>query len=239
MSNNQLKIIACLSMLIDHIGYLLFPDLVVLRCIGRIAMPLFSYLIAEGCKYTRSKRKYFTNVFSLAVICQLFYLGEQLYSGGITQIYLNILFTFSLSIPLCCSYLSLKESVMEKSKQGILIYSLLFSASIALSIFCCFGLSDLLGIYTQFDYGISGVFLPLFAVVFNDKKFRIPMFAVGLIVFNLLLFQDVSYIWFSLLAVPIVAFYNGERGKLRLKYLFYIFYPLHLGLIYLVQMIAF
>lgn len=54
MNRNQLKIIACISMLIDHIGYVLFPDVTVLRLIGRIAMPIFAFFIGEGCLYTKT-----------------------------------------------------------------------------------------------------------------------------------------------------------------------------------------
>ena len=53
LSNNTLKIIAALAMLADHVGYLLFPDVTVLRIIGRLAFPIFAFTIAEGCKYTR------------------------------------------------------------------------------------------------------------------------------------------------------------------------------------------
>ncbi len=53
ISNFSLKIIACIAMTIDHIGYLLFPNIIVFRIIGRLAFPILAYLIAEGCKYTK------------------------------------------------------------------------------------------------------------------------------------------------------------------------------------------
>ena len=54
-----LKMIATVAMLIDHIGAVLFPQIEILRIIGRIAFPIFAYMIAEGCVHTKSKKKYF------------------------------------------------------------------------------------------------------------------------------------------------------------------------------------
>ena len=55
LSSNQLKIIACITMLIDHIGYYLLPNVGVLRLIGRLTFPIFAFLISEGAKYTKNK----------------------------------------------------------------------------------------------------------------------------------------------------------------------------------------
>ena len=59
LTNNQLKIIAMISMLIDHIGVAMFPNVMILRIIGRLAFPIFAYMIAEGCFYTKNKARYF------------------------------------------------------------------------------------------------------------------------------------------------------------------------------------
>jgi len=59
LTKNQLKILAMVCMTIDHIGAAFFPQAVWLRVIGRLAFPLFSYCIAEGCRYTRNKARYF------------------------------------------------------------------------------------------------------------------------------------------------------------------------------------
>ena len=63
MNRNVFKIIAVVSMLIDHIGMVLFPDSDGFRIIGRMAFPIFAYLIGEGCIYTESKPKYLFKVF--------------------------------------------------------------------------------------------------------------------------------------------------------------------------------
>lgn len=55
MSGFVLKLIAAVSMLIDHAGLLLFPEQDWMRLVGRLAMPIFAYCIAEGFLYTRSR----------------------------------------------------------------------------------------------------------------------------------------------------------------------------------------
>jgi len=62
LSGNMLKIIAALAMLCDHVGLLFFPSQDIFRIIGRLAFPIFAFMIAEGCKYTRNKAKYFFNL---------------------------------------------------------------------------------------------------------------------------------------------------------------------------------
>lgn len=60
LSNNALKIIAMLSMLIDHTGLMIFPEYKIFRIIGRLAFPIFAYMIAEGCFYTKKQKKVFS-----------------------------------------------------------------------------------------------------------------------------------------------------------------------------------
>ncbi|MBR2843557.1 MAG: hypothetical protein IKF06_09840, partial [Lachnospiraceae bacterium] len=60
-------------MLADHAALMLFPNIVILRCIGRLALPIFAFMVAEGVLHTRSRVKYFLRIFILAVICQAAY----------------------------------------------------------------------------------------------------------------------------------------------------------------------
>ena len=76
LTSNQLKLIACFSMLLDHTAILLLPNLIFLRYIGRLAMPIFAYFIAEGCKNTSSLPKYFGRVFLLGVFSRNAYIGR-------------------------------------------------------------------------------------------------------------------------------------------------------------------
>jgi len=223
-------------MLIDHIGFLLFPRVALLRYIGRLALPIFAFFIAEGCIHTRSRRKYFLTVLALALVCQVAYFIEDIMGGAVTCINLNILFTFALSIVVCSTYLGVAEA--EKCRVKI-VRAILFACSLALSLFLCVFLNRFSPISISFDYGIAGVILPLFAVVSTQKEKQLPLFFIGLIIFNLLMASKLSYTWYSLLSFPLLLTYNGTRGTRRLKYFFYLFYPLHFAVIYLIKIVAF
>ena len=92
LSGNTLKIIAAVTMLIDHIGFILLPQYGFLRIIGRLSFPIFAFLIAEGCKYTKNKLRYFLSVFILGLVCQIaYYVAAQ-------SLYIGVLLSFSVSI---------------------------------------------------------------------------------------------------------------------------------------------
>ncbi len=230
LSGNKLKVIACLSMLIDHIGYLLFPQFAVFRYIGRVAMPIFAFLIAQGCIHTKNKTKYFLNIFILGVICQLFYTAENLINGSFYTLYLNILFTFSLSLLICFGVVEIGRN---KKAIPFLIAGILFA------VFVCFYLEKLLSVRLIIDYGFAGVILPCFALLTKKPLLNKIFFSVGTLLFCLILQAEIPYIWYSLLALPLIFLYNGKRGTKKLKYLFYAFYPLHLGAIYLIYILFF
>ena len=231
MTSNKLKIIACITMLIDHIGYILLPEVAFLRYIGRIAMPLFAFMIAEGCRHTKNRVRYFLQVLGLAAVCQLFYFGEQLISGTFDSIYLNILFTFSLSIALCFAVDDLKKAVKDKSSDRVICFLKLVGTLAVTLLFTVVG-ERYLPIPYYMDYGLLGVLLPVGAVLFDNKWASKICFAVFLLIYCILGFKDLPYIWYSLLSLILIFAYNGQRGKKGLKYLFYIFYPLHLAVLY-------
>ena len=219
LSGNALKLIAAASMFLDHMGLMLFPGNILFRILGRLALPIYAYMIAEGCKYTRNKKKYFGMVFGLAVICQVVY---TLFAG---DTYLSILFTFSLSI------LTI-YALQEYKKDPSLRTGLLFSLAVA-------GVYLLNHIFT-IDYGFWGCMLPVFAALLHGtehdrKEANLAMLAVGL----LLLAADAGgiQIW-SLLALPLLLMYSGRRGKWKMKYFFYIFYPAHLVVLEIIAMLT-
>ena len=227
LSGNALKIIAALSMLIDHIGVIFFPQMKMFRIIGRIALPIFSFMIAEGARYTRNKARYFFMVFGLASVCQLVYF---LYDG---DTYMSILVTFSLSILTVYALQFFEESLFS------------FEASVLRKIFSCLTfISVVSAVYylntiLRIDYGFLGCMLPVFASVFHAPKncnveflkkldiipVHILMLSLGMIC----LAAGAGRIqYWSLLALPFLLLYSGKRGKANMKYFFYIFYPAHL-----------
>ncbi len=236
LNRNHIKILACLTMLIDHAGVLLFPESEWLYYIGRLSMPLFAYCIAEGCRYTSNKWKYFLRVLILGLLCQAFYLGEQLLSGRIHSYYFNILLTFSFSMVICFAYL-FWEKQSEKGESGkTMLAAFLFFGSVLLAFLAdefCVLISDWTHAECLFDYGFRGMILPLAAVIGKDHKTRFVTFSLGIILFCITSYQIVWYVWFALLDILILAFYNGKKGKWKMQYVFYLFYPLHLGVLYL------
>ncbi len=212
LTGNQLKMIAMIAMTCDHVGLQLLPQWDFLGIIGRLALPIYAYMIAEGCRYTRDRKKYFLRLFGLGLLCQVVYY----FATG--SLYQCILITFSLSVLLICLY--------ERKDYGLW-------AGLLAAFFLCAVLPDLLaGTDFAIDYGIWGVLLPL--CVYIGGSPGEPMSALsGLTVGLVLLSLDCGGIqWFSLAAVPLLALYNGEKGKHAIGRLFYIYYPAHLVVIY-------
>lgn len=91
------------------------------------------------------------------------------------------------------------------------------------------------GVLVTFDYGAMGAFLPLFAVVSREKHQRFALFALGMALYCLTQCGNMPYVWWSLLALPILWAYNGQPGRRGWKWAFYVFYPAHLALLYLIS----
>ena len=154
LNNNQLKLIAMLSMLLDHGGRELFPEIQLLPIIGRLAFPLFAYMIAEGCTYTKNRKKYFLIISILALGCQT------VFFAATGSLYMNVLITFTLSIAL----IFLTDDFIKNRKPVQFISA---STIWVLSVFLCIFLPGLL-VDTDFkiDYGLAGLLLP--AAVYSD-----------------------------------------------------------------------
>lgn len=219
LNNNQLKLLAMIFMLCDHVGKALLPQWPALQILGRLSMPIFAYMIAEGCLYTRSRSRYFLQLFSLAALCQL------VYFFAMGSVYQSILITFSLSLLLIFSIDRFRE------KKDLLSGAIAFAAA-ATVLILCLGLPQWLpGTDFQIDYGLFGVLLPVAVYFAPAKPAKLAATAAALAGTAL---TCGALQWYSLLSLPLLALYNGQRGKRKLKYLFYIFYPTHLALIYLI-----
>ena len=222
LTNNQLKLIAMLSMLIDHVGMLLFPGIRVLRIIGRLAFPIFAFMIAEGCAHTRSRRDYFLKITAMALLCQIVYaVAEQ-------SLYQCVLVTFSLSV---LTILAIDRFLLKRDWVSCLLLTGALAAVAVMTLLLPRLLAD-----TDYgvDYGFWGVLLPV-AVYYLPRK-RDKLLAAAMIL-TLLGLTVGGRQWYGLLAVPLLALYNGHRGKWKLKYAFYIFYPAHLALLHLISLL--
>ena len=212
LTGNQLKLIALIAMTCDHVGLQLFPDVLILRILGRLAMPIFAYMIAEGCRYTRSRKRYLLRMALLAAVCQV------VYFFAMGSLYQCILVTFSLSISLIYA--------LDRFQAHPTSASRLLALGALLAVFIlCVVLPDFLPGF-EVDYGLMGVLLPV--LIYFGRPVQNYLLA-GLI---LLGFAYGGLQWWGLAAIPLLSVYNEQRGKYNLGKLFYIYYPLHLVVIY-------
>lgn len=212
LTGNQLKIIAMITMTCDHVGMMLFPRLLWLRLIGRLAMPIYAYMIAEGCRHTRDRKKYLLRLLGMGALCQLVYLL------AMGSLYMCILITFSLSVILICLMDAAEQEKTTKAQINLAI-------GVLSVFFVCTVLPDLLP-HTDYeiDYGLPGVLLPVLIYGGGTKGLLIGLALVAL--------KYGGVQWFSFLAVPLLLAYNGQRGKANMGKFFYWYYPVHLVAIY-------
>lgn len=240
MSSFILKIIAAVTMFIDHMGLMLFPGQDIFRIIGRLAFPIFAYCIAEGFRYTKNRMRYFLRIFLLGLLCQIVYTVVD------RKPYLGILLTFSLSIIVMffmecvrVSHHGLRSMLAEWIKRctnktisnaADRTLSMIMTCVVVAAMF-------ILTLYVDVDYGFFGIMLPAFTNLFREKGKRFVMFCACLLALCIDLTSVFPLQYWSLLTIPLIALYNGKPGKHRMKYFFYIFYPAHLVLLYALSLI--
>ena len=152
-SNNVLKIIACITMLIDHMGVVLFPKLMILRIIGRIAFPIFAFLLAEGCYYTRNKIRHLLVISGFAVVMQVvLFLATRMTD-------FSILIHFSIAV-LLCLVIDLIEKFIRERK-------LIVSIALVLSFIISVIMLILIDKNTTYFFSNYGIFL---VVYFNINR---------------------------------------------------------------------
>ena len=220
-----LKIVACICMTIDHIGELFFPEVSIFKIIGRLAFPLFAFFIAEGCKYTRNRLRRLLEILCLGIICETVYI---LYTG---YWYGNVLLTFSLSIILIYILQDLKTSIIreEQSSRKATLMTISFFASVCMVY--------VLTTYVYFDYEFIGILLPVIFSIFQYRKvdgetifhsmnLDKAMYAIGVLLF--IIFYRTAYSLPALISIIFILLYDGTRGNIKFKYGFYLYYPVHL-----------
>ena len=240
LNGNGIKLLAAVLMITDHIGMFFFPQALWLRCIGRISLPLFAYMTAEGCRYTKNKFNHLALLAAVALVCQI-----ALFVATRT-LYMCILVTFTLSVLIIYSLQYFKRCAFGGAGPLSVFLSAAGFIGMVFLTYLVTGISSINGIPFAVEYGFWGCMLPVFAAIpcrdgpgagSSGKAcawFRLAFFLVGLVL--LCAFHSSVYEWFALFAVIPLALYNGERGKRNLKYFFYVFYPAHLALFYLIAL---
>ena len=218
LSGNQLKLIAMMTMTLDHIGLYLLPQVQWLRILGRLSLPIYAYMIAEGCRYTHSRKGYFARIAFLAAICQ------GVYFLAMGSLYQCILVTFCLSIGMIFCLDAMRRSNTWISR-GLFVLAVWGVG------FVCEILPALLpGTDFAVDYGFFGALLPVLVYWGKDRNQKVLLMGVGLV----LLALDLGGIqWCALGALPLLLCYTGQKGRHSLGMVFYLYYPVHLVVIYL------
>ena len=212
-SNFDLKILAIITMTIDHIGAIIYPNIDAFRIIGRISFPIFCFLLVEGFKHTHNRFRYFIRLLLFAIITQ------PIYDYAFNNHELNILFTFSLSF-LLLSSLEFINKIINKYNKGIENY--LYKTISYLLIYIIF---LILSIILNVDYQALGISLVL--IIYLSPNILLSLLLYLIIAITL----DVNNIQlYSLIAFIFIYFYNGKKGK-DIKYFFYLYYPLHILLL--------
>lgn len=233
LSGSALKMIAMVTMLIDHIGaavllrYILdmqshivsidqydsvsawWQFYQVLRGIGRIAFPIYCFLLVEGFQKTRSLKKYILRLGIFALIAEVPF-DLCFTSSPFSLSHQSVMLTLLVGVITMWGVSLLERHVRSRAL-------LILGAAVVIALGA--GAAELMNT----DYGYLGVLCIL--VLYALRRVKWMQIVGGCISFA-------WEIWAPIAFIPI-AFYNGKRG-LRLKYVFYLFYPLHLLILYLI-----
>lgn len=223
----HLKLIAICTMLIDHMGYTLFPGVMWLRCVGRVAFPIFCFLIAEGCVYTHDRKKYALRLLVFALLSEIPY--NLMNSGMIWDPYdQNVLWTLLLGALVCW--------LMDWALKKCTPLSFMLAGAVMLAAYWLLEIGNT-------DYGGWGMLLvaafygvhraPSGAVVkMIAQAFGLAFFSIGVMGGYL------SIELWSLAALVPIWLYNGQRGfsNKAVQYGFYAFYPVHILALSLIAM---
>jgi hypothetical protein len=213
MNSYHLKLIAIITMLIDHTGAVLVPSNtmlnLIMRCIGRLSFPIFVFLLVEGFHHTKDVKKYLLRMGAFALISEIPF--DLAFYGKVLEFnHQNIFFTLFLG--LLCMYLM---SIVEKKFNRNFLVMNLLNALLTLMI-------GIIAYLMKTDYDYRGIILIVAFYLFRESKL---LRGLSLLFVSGYLLRYISI--FATVSIIPITFYNGQKGK-SIKYAFYIFYPAHL-----------
>ena len=238
ISSDLLKILAMIFMLLDHMWATIVPGNQWMTNIGRLAFPIFAFMIAEGFRHTSDFKKYALRLLIFGLISEIPF--NLIYSGSfIFPFHQNVMFTLLLGL-LCINEIDkFKKNINIKNGIKCGLKALLFL---------------LLGLVGFVDYGVMGIMTVIVFYVFRDFKFAWLSQLASLVLMYIVLFKGQSVViplgtyeyffplqGFGVLALIPIWLYNGKKKSKNkvLKYAFYSFYPLHMIILYFIYRIAF
>ena len=208
LSAFQLKVIAALTMALDHIGAVFFPEILWIRAIGRISFPIFAFLLSESCIYTSDFSRYLKRLAVLALVSEIPY-NLCFQNEILSYSSFNIAFTLLLG----ASTIYIYQNWFPKKP-------FLSCASITLLI--------LTAQLVNVSYGAFGVILIFAFFLFRERPI---LSQIAFLLLNLGFSYSPSIMriqLFGSFAIVPLLLYSGKRGNYSFKYFFYFFYPLHL-----------
>lgn len=213
-----LKVIALTSMIIDHYGAIFYSDIHIYRIIGRLAFPIYCFLLVEGYQYTSNVNRYIKRLLIFALISEIPF--DLAFYGGLEFKHQNIFFT--LSIGLIAMYLIDKQ-------EGKYVFN-----DTAVFIGAC-----VIAMILMVDYSFLGIIYILLFHKVRDYPMHKKLFNVAIIMFLLNLISTGWIQQFSLLAIPIIYLYKGKLGPKNKfsQIFFYAAYPLHLFLFFMMNIL--
>ena len=227
LPQEALKLIACVTMFIDHFGVAIVPQLptphiltlyYILRTIGRIAFPIYCFLLVEGMRHTRNPSKY---ILRLAIGIPLAELPfDYLFEGMFTWKYQNVMVTLTLgAIMLLC---------MQKAQNQWLKVLLPLPFAVLAELCNC-------------DYGGCGIGIIAVFALFDRLSFQ----AIGVLLFNwamnsaIIPVLNIPVQLFAVLAMIPIAYYSGVKltHSKAIQWGYYLFYPMHMVFLWLLRWI--
>lgn len=211
IDRSVLKWIAVLTMVIDHVGAILFPDQIWMRVIGRVAFPIYAYCLAEGFRYTSDCRRYLGRLALFAILSEIPF-DLAFYGVPFSFAHQNVFFTLTLGLILLW--------VLERCREQLLLCAGAFAV-------LCFLAQAL-----HMDYGAGGL-LMVFAFYLAQQGAS-PWIGWGIFVFINLFGYAGGVQWAAILALLPIGLYSGKAGKKKQRF-FYWIYPLHLLLLWVIE----
>ena len=235
-----LHLVAMITMLIDHIGFISFSDVLILRAIGRIAFPLYAYSIAEGWYYTSDRQRYIIRLFGIGIAAEAFFdiakYGDILHDTRIWEMQ-NVLFSFVISL----LYIVWWTWVLEHEDWN----------NFKKRALCLIGFVSayLMMVYAHTEYDIlalSLVSLNYICIKYESKYLKRWMPSVLYIAVNMIISTSGQellpwYLWVVALIAPlIIALYKMKKIDIEpgFKKIYTWFYPVHLACLVAPEIIA-
>ena len=216
LDGTVLKTVAMIIMVIDHVGDSFFPGQTWMRAVGRIAMPVFAFCVSEGFMHTHDRGRYLLRMLIFGLISEIPF---DLFAAGklIDLSHQNIMLTFAWALTglICYDKITAKELTAFRNIAAAFVLLRFLAGSVILGL----------------DYNMTAVALIFVFRLLRDKPVPVRNIAAAAVHAAL---RNRGVNWFGLLGFIPILMYNGKRGR-GYKWLFYVFYPAHMLLIFLIK----